>query len=151
MGEKSLWGSDLIPRQSYSNWLFGTPLQIEISLIDTDIRVWVSNYIHMKQWGVITRILPDANDDLVKPPLQLGYGWVIQSTWNHINMYPHSELNWYLLSKGIPVGVSIRKADQLYLGAVVWHDMEQFNPLSCLGIYISQYANSATYDFHFIV
>ena len=96
---KSLWGSDLIPRQSYSNWLPGTPFAIEISLTGTDIRLWVSNYIHMNRWGVITQILPDLNDDLFKPPLQLGRGWVIQPTWNYIT-YPHPKLNWYLLSKG---------------------------------------------------
>ena len=32
-------------------------------------RAWRSNYIHVKQWGIITHPSPNFNGNLVKPPL----------------------------------------------------------------------------------
>ena len=40
---------------------------------------WMNNYIHVKQWDVITHPCPNFNSGLVKPLLKLGHGWVITS------------------------------------------------------------------------
>ena len=51
----------------------------KIDYTNVRIRRWISNYIHVKQWDVITHPCPNFNGGLIKPLLKLGHGWVITS------------------------------------------------------------------------
>ena len=46
------------------------------------IMAWISNYIHFKQWDVMTHTWPNFNSSLVGHLYKLWHGWVITS---HIN------------------------------------------------------------------
>ena len=37
---------------------------------------WISNFIDIKVWDVITHLCPNVKGGLIKPPLKLGRGWV---------------------------------------------------------------------------
>ena len=49
----------------------GPWLLTEISYASTGVRAWMSKYIHIKQWDVITDPCPNFNGSLVKLPLKL--------------------------------------------------------------------------------
>ena len=51
---------------------------------------WITNYIHIKLWDVITRPCPIFNHDWVKTPVKSGLGWVIISQlWQWIYLLIH--------------------------------------------------------------
>ena len=50
------------------------------------IETQISNYIHVKQWDVITHPRPNFNGDLVEPSLKLGHVWFISSHKNMVTI-----------------------------------------------------------------
>ena len=53
----------------------------------TGIRTFISNYFHNIPWNGISHPHLDFNGDLFKPPVKLGYGWVIAPhccTWIYL-------------------------------------------------------------------
>ena len=52
-------------------------LLTKMSSTSIKIKAWVSNYIHAKDRYAITYPCASSNGDLAKPPLKLGYGWLI--------------------------------------------------------------------------
>ena len=53
-------------------------------LTSIQIRAWISNYMRVKQWGVINHACHNLNSSIVKLALKIGHGWLILS---HINTW----------------------------------------------------------------
>ena len=51
------------------------------------ITTWVSDYIHMKRWGLITHTCSHFNCGLTKLLLRLGYGWFHTKWWIQLLLY----------------------------------------------------------------
>ena len=49
------------------------------TVVSLPTKIWICNYIFLKQRTVITRPWPKFNGGLVKPPLKLGHKWLITS------------------------------------------------------------------------
>ena len=71
-------------------------LLMPIALGTCRIRTWICNHIHVKQRNVVTHLYPDFNDGLIKPPLKLGYGWMI--TCNKKQWCGYLFVLWYQLN-----------------------------------------------------
>ena len=59
------------------NCYLGIFLQIDIHSTSIRIRLYINDYIHVKQWDVIIHSCPNFNGALVIPSLKLGSGSVI--------------------------------------------------------------------------
>ena len=55
----------------------GTPFTNRVCQTGIRIWTWISNYIHAKQYNVLTHGIPNFSSDLVKPLFKLWHGWVI--------------------------------------------------------------------------
>ena len=79
--------------RSESPSLPGLLLLTWIGISGIDIGPWISNYIYIKLWYMITLPCRNCNGGLAKPPLKLRHGWVIAFDGKRRMRRPGGRLN----------------------------------------------------------